>query len=156
MPICSFAGHSNYNPNKDEIQNLYNLIEKLITQKGVTEFGIGNYGSFDSISAHAVYDFKNKYKNIKLCLVIPYITKKITEYKELYKKYDEIIMANIPAGTPVKYRIIKCNEYMVNNSDYLIAYVNHNWGGAAKTYNYALKKKNKQTIEIYNIGNLNN
>lgn len=132
------------------------MIEKLITENGVNEFWMGNYGSFDSISASTVYDLKNKYNDIKLCLVIPYLTKKITDYRELYTKFDEIIMADIPQNTPKRFYIVKCNEYMINKSDYLIAFVNHGWGGAARTFNYALKKKNKQKIEIYNIGNLNN
>ena len=149
MSICCFAGHSNYYFDESQKQHLKYLIEKLINENNLKEFWVGNYGGFDSISARIVCDLKNKYNDIKLCLVIPYLTKKITDYRELYTKFDEIIMADIPQNTPKRFYIVKCNEYMINKSDYLIAFVNHGWGGAALTYKYA--KKNK-SIKVYNIG----
>lgn len=33
------------------------------------------------------------------------------------------------------------NEWIVNNSDYIMFYVNHSWGGACKMLEYANKKK---------------
>ena len=33
------------------------------------------------------------------------------------------------------------NEWMVRRSDVIVAYVLHSWGGAAKTLDYARKKK---------------
>ena len=64
-----------------------------------------------------------------------------------YENYDTILMADISENTPQKLRILKCNEYMVNTSDFIICYVEHN-GGAAKTLEFAQKKTN---IEIINI-----
>ena len=37
---------------------------------------------------------------------------------------------------------------MVNKSDYIICYVEHSWGGAAKTYEYARRQKHIQIINI--------
>ena len=39
---------------------------------------------------------------------------------------------------------------MINNSDFLISYVNYSWGGAVKTVEYAIKKK----IQVVNLGSL--
>lgn len=36
---------------------------------------------------------------------------------------------------------------MVNRSDIVIAYISHNWGGAAKTFDYAVRK-GKRMINI--------
>lgn len=58
-------------------------------------------------------------------------------------------MADIPAKTPARYRILKCNQFMVDKSDFLIAFVNYSCGGALKTIEYAEKKKH---IEIFNFG----
>ncbi|MDO5310910.1 MAG: hypothetical protein Q4E94_03285 [Clostridia bacterium] len=41
------------------------------------------------------------------------------------------------------------HSYMVNNSSYLIAYVNCSFGGAAMTLEYARKKE----ITVFNFGN---
>lgn len=145
---CCFAGHSKLY-NTDEIYaELIKHIERLIVEENVSEFMVGNYGNFDSLSAKAVRHFKHKYPEISLVLVIPYLTKTINEYKEMYyKNFDTILMADIPENIPQKLRILKCNEYMVNNSDFLICCIEHS-GGAYKTLEFAEKKIN---IEIINI-----
>ena len=66
-----------------------------------------------------------------------------------YKNYDAILISDIPENTPKRFYISKTNEYMVNKSDYLICYVNHAWGGAARTMQYALGRKH---IKVINIG----
>ena len=92
---CCFAGHSKIYHTDEIYDNLVNLIEKLITEENVSEFWIGNYGSFDGLSAKAVRNLKEKYPDVQLNLVIPYLTSDINEYKELYyEKYDHILMAD--------------------------------------------------------------
>ena len=82
-------------------------------------------------------------------MIIPYLTKEINEYREqYYKNYDEMVIAEIPEKTQKKYRILKTNEYMVDNSSYLICFINHSWGGAAKNLEYAERKKH---ITIFNL-----
>ena len=82
-------------------------------------------------------------------LVIPYVTKTIDDNKnQYYEEFDALLVADIPEKTPVKHKIIKCNEYMVKKSDFLICYVRNFWGGASKTLELAKKKKH---IEIINI-----
>lgn len=51
--------------------------------------------------------------------------------------------------TPPKFAIIKRNEWMIDKSDFLIAYVEHNWGGAYRTLEYA-KKQSYTNIVILN------
>lgn len=51
-----------------------------------------------------------------------------TIYPEGFEKYH--FKAAIPAR----------NRYLVDNSAYAICYVTHDWGGAAKTYQRAVKK----------------
>ncbi len=148
--ICCFAGHKSiYNYDK-LYKEVYNKCKELITQQGVNCFWVGNYGGFDSLAARVVSELKGTYANIKLELILPYITKEINEYKELYyKSYDRLLIADMPLNTPMKFRIIKCNQYMADNSDFMIAYVRHSYGGAAKTLEYAKKKNN---ITIFNFG----
>ena len=146
---CCFAGHSKLYHTDDIYNNLVNLIEKLVVEEDVSEFWVGNYGNFDSLSAKAVRYLKEKYNNIQLNLVIPYLTSSINEYKKLYyKNYDHILMSDLPERTPKNFQILKCNEYMVDNSDFIVCYVQYSWGGAAKTLEYAQRKKH---IEIFNL-----
>lgn len=145
--VCCFAGHSQI---YDEFQDrLKYEIEQLILNKGVNEFLVGNYGVFDRTAARIVRELKSVYENIKLYLVLPYTTKEINDNRnQYYEDFDRLITAEIPEKTPARYRIIKCNEYMVNESDFLISHVKYSWGGAAKTLEFAKKKKH---IEIINI-----
>ncbi len=152
--ICCFAGHNDILYDEELKVRVYNECERLIVQSNVRVFFAGNYGGFDKLAAVSVKKLKKKYFDIELNLILPYITQEINSYREMYyKNYDNIIIADIPEDTPVKYRIIKCNQYMVDMSDYMIAYVNYPFGGAVKTLNYANKAKN---IEVINIGNLKN
>lgn len=150
--ICCFIGHSKIYADKDFELKVYEKCEELIKNCDVTSFWAGNYGAFDCLAARMVKRLKEKYPYIELDLVIPYLTEAINKDKEkYYKEYDCMLMADIPECTPAKYRILKCNQYMVDCSDYLIAYVNYSFGGAAKTLEYAKRKKN---IEIFNFGDL--
>ena len=139
--VCSFAGHSKLR-NSDEIYNsLLQKIERVILCENVSEFRVGNYGEFDRLCAKAVRSLKENYPDIKLILVIPYLTSEININKQYYeKRFDEIIVAPIPQSTPKNLHIIKCNEYMVESSDFLIYYITNHTTGADRTVEYALKK----------------
>lgn len=146
---CCFAGHSEIYSPEEIYDKLTEIIEKLIITENIKDFMVGNYGNFDKLSAKAVRKLKEKYPDIRLNLVVPYLTKEINEYKEMYyKNYDCILMADICEKTPKNLRIIKCNEYMVKKSDCIICYVNRSYGGAAKTLEFAEKQKN---IRIFNM-----
>lgn len=147
---CCFAGHRKcYDA---EVQpRLMQAIEKLVIENEHIEFWIGNYGQFDDLAASAVRKLKLKYPSITLSLIIPYLTKEINEYRDIYYQgYDSIIMADIPISTPINLKIIKTNQFIVDHCDYIICYVNNGWGGAVKTLKYAKKKK----LPISNLGSL--
>ena len=146
--ICCFAGHSKLFDTEQIYKKLLEAVESLIVNEGFEEFWVGNYGEFDRLSARAVREVKKRYPEIRLNLIIPYLTSEIKEYKEdYYKSYDEIITADIPENTPFKARIIKCNRFMTDKAKCLICFINHSWGGAAKTLEYA-KKKDLKIINL--------
>ncbi|MBE7026808.1 MAG: DUF1273 family protein [Ruminococcaceae bacterium] len=147
--ICCFSGHGKISYTDDVYEKLINLIEDLITNENVSEFWVGNYGNFDRLCAHAVRSLKQKHLSLTLNLIIPYVTNSINEYKQQYQKnYDNILIADISERTPRKLQILKCNEYMVDNSDFMICYVEYFFGGAGKVLEYAKRKKN---IKIFNL-----
>lgn len=143
---CCFAGHNE--TYDDDVKNkIKEIAVRLIEDNEVTEFWVGNYGGFDRCAASAMREVKKAYPQIQLVLVIPYLTKEINDNREdYYKKYDSIIIADIPEKTPAKLRIIKANEYMVDNCDFLICYVEHSWGGAARTVEYARRISSLEII----------
>ncbi len=144
---CCFAGHNDM-LDEGAKQKIKIASENLIVNHNVKEFWVGNYGTFDRCVSSAIRELKKIYSDIKLYLVIPYLTKSINDYKDFYyEKYDGILMADIPQSTPKKFHITKANEYIVNNSDFLICHIERSWGGAFTTYKFAKSKK----LEIFNV-----
>lgn len=136
----TFCGHGNETYSDEIRKKLSDTIEELI-QQGADEFLLGGYGSFDLMSAYTVRSFKAKYPHIKSVLVVPYIDRSFDKELYDYSEYPPL------ESVPKRLAILKRNEYMVNRSDIVIAYISHNWGGAAKTFDYAVRK-GKRIIDI--------
>ncbi len=129
----TFIGHSDCYGLSYE--HLYLSIQNLI-QDGAVCFLSGGLGTFDHMAARAVYHLKSIYPQIQNQLIIPYPSFRIHERKY----FDEIIWPDSLEMCPYKAAIPKRNRYMVDHSNYAICYITHNWGGAAKTYHYAVSK----------------
>lgn len=140
-----FIGHNEcYGVSVQQVeQAIINLINK-----GVTVFMSGGQVGFDRMCAGCVHRLKKQYPDIINCLVIPYLTFTVFDknifddiiYPEGFEKYH--FKAAIPAR----------NRYMVDNAAFAICYVNHGWGGAAQTYERAIKKK----LNVINLGDWGN
>ena len=63
--------------------------------------------------------------------------------------YDETVYPEIEKK-PLRFAIVYRNRWMVEMADYVVAYINRDWGGAYKTYEHAKRKKKP----IFNIGSL--
>ena len=92
MKRCYFAGHSQIHGVQLD-KKLEEVIIELITEDEVREFVVSNYGAFDSLAASVVQKLKVNYPEIKLILVLPYLTKAVNENNELiHDKFDEIML----------------------------------------------------------------
>ncbi|CAK7024078.1 MAG: hypothetical protein EUB_02258 [Eubacterium sp.] len=138
---ATFIGHKDcYSVKSEDVRT---EIIKLI-DAGVTDFLSGGMGSFDWMCARIVHDLKETYPQINNYLVIPYLSFHIAEesyfdsiiYPEGFEKYH--FKAAIPAR----------NKYLLDHSAYALCYVTHGWGGAAQTYERAIKKG----LKIINLG----
>lgn len=148
MKICCFAGHSSISNNKKIKIKVTNEIINLIENEGVTAFYSGGQGSFDWLCAHCVDELKKVYSFIQSYLILAYMPKeKDNYYNETLNLFDNTIYPDIEK-TPLRLAIVKRNEWMINNSDFLITYIWHSCGGAARTFEYA---KSKKHIKIINI-----
>ena len=150
--ICTFAGHAEIEINEKNLikSRLKNEIVNLIENQGVTAFYNGGKGQFDLLCAECINELRNDYPFIKSYLILAYIPGKRSQFGiDFYKRFDDIIYPEIEK-TPLKFAVIKRNKWVINKSDFLLAYVNHNWGGAYKTLEYAKRKKHIQIINIAN------
>ena len=136
MKKVTFCGHRDLiGEEKNELrQRLYSVLETLIVE-GAEEFLLGGYGSFDLLSASVLRELKTKYPHIRSVLVLAYLNQRYDE-----KLYDETEYPPLEE-VPKPFAILKRNQYMVEKADALISFVRFHLGGAAKTLEYARKKK---------------
>ena len=136
----TFCGHSIIS-NKEELsKKLSDTIEELI-KEGADVFYLGGYGDFDILSAREVKKAKLNHNNVVSVLVLPYL-----EHKYNKELYDETVYPDIES-VPKRYAISARNKWMVDVSDVIVSFVDHDWGGAAKTLEYA-KKRGKRVISL--------
>ena len=128
----SFFGHSNYESNKEDEDEIIQKIDELVGDDPC-EFLLGGIGAFDVFAKKCCLKYKRLLNpNVKLTLVMPYPDRKYN-----IKGYDDTVPLE---SVPRMLAIIRRNKWMVNESDHIIAYVWH-YGGARNNLDIAKRKK---------------
>ncbi len=145
MKRCFFIGHREAD---DSIyQSLYKSIEDHIVKFNVEEFVVGQYGGFDRLARKALIEAKQKHPHIRLLLLMSYLP---TEHnKTISTEFDDSIYPEGLESVPRRYAIVRANRYMVDHSDYLIAYVTHLASNAYNLVEYAMRKQ--KHVQVDNI-----
>ena len=144
----SFIGHREVDRFRDVESCVEEIIKNLIQEKEYVEFYIGRNGEFDIMVASVIKRAKRDFgdANNSLILVLPY---PIANMDMMEKYYDEIYLP-LNNKTHFKSAITKRNEWMVENSDLIVAYVERDFGGAFEALKYA-KKHNKCVLNIKDL-----
>ena len=130
----TFCGHSKIN-RTESFSHWLDMILPSFIEGGAATFYLGGYGVFDGLAASALRKQKETYPHIELILVLPYLNRDIDA-----SRYDGTTYPPLEK-VPPRYAIVKRNEWMVCESDVVISGVTHGWGGAAKTLEFAQRKK---------------
>ena len=144
--IITFCGHSNCLFSDEEKEKLKQLLIKKIGKNPTCKFYLGGYGDFDSLCLRTLRELKKEFQDIELIFITPYLDKNYSKLDFVKYHYDDVIFPPLES-VPRKFAILKRNEWMVEEADLVIAYVMYSWGGAAKTLEYANRKK-KQIINL--------
>ena len=147
---CFFTGHREA---PDSLLPILDAeVERHITEYGVTDFIVGRYGRFDSMAARCVKAAKKRHPEVTLTLLLP------------YHPYDQPIPT--PSGydatfyppgmetVPKLAAIIRANHYMVDHSDFLIAYAWHPASNAKELTEYAKQRESKGLIAVTLMTNM--
>ena len=149
MTVCTFAGHREvYQANIAD--KLDEAISRIIKNDDCFRFLVGGMGDFDGMCSSAVRRAKRNYPNkqISLELILPYLTQELNENKSYYEiSYDDVVVPIELAGVHYKSAITKRNRWMVDKSDWMIAFVYRDFGGAYTSLRYA-EKKGLQIINL--------
>ena len=120
-------------------------VTQRLIERGATTFYLGGYGAFDSLAAAVLREQKKRYPQIELVLVLAYL-----DARKSISAYDNTVYPPLES-VPRRFAISHRNRWMVDTSDVVVAYVLHDWGGAATTLRYA-KRKKKQIISYCKEG----
>lgn len=147
----SFIGHRVVEDYKIIEEKVEMIVTDLIKTKEYVEFYIGRNGDFDIFVASIIKRLQRDHgkENNSLILVIPY---PVANMGDLENYYDEVWIPDELSGVHFKSAITKRNEWFINHSDLLVAYVVRNSGGAFE----CLKKAQQKEIKTFNITNNQN
>ena len=141
MAACTFFGHRDCPDTVKE--KLREALTDLIEHHGVNLFYVGNQGNFDAIARSVLGELKKQNPHIDCGVVLAYMP-------ENKKESDLISDAIVPEGLEFvhpRYAISWRNEWMLKRSDYVMIYITHDWGGA---YRYA-EKAMRQSKWVRNL-----
>ena len=113
-------------------------IEWLITEEQVSFFYVGGYGGYDRIAATAVKRMKLHHPEITLMLVLPYHPGE--RPRETPYGFDGTYYPEGLEKVPRRYAIVRANEIMAKQSDWLISYVRHGASNSSRILEYARKQ----------------
>ena len=140
--VCTFFGHRDTPTEiRDKLQAV--LID-LIENHSVDTFYIGNNGSFDAMAREILAKLKRKYTYIDFVVVLAYMPR--TKENEYEVDYETVYPEGLE-DVPPKFAISKRNEWLIENSDTVITYVERSWGGASRFKKLA-EKRGKAVINL--------
>ena len=140
--IITFCGHAQISDASAVKARLRELLQKLCGG-GAIDFYLGGYGDFDGIACSVCAELRRDNSQIRLFFIAPYLN----DVRE--KPYDGTIYPEIER-IPLKFAISARNKWMADRADFVIAYVEHAFGGAYQTLCHARRKRKK----IYNLAPL--
>lgn len=147
----SFFGHRQIDDPLTIDRRLDALIRRLLLEKPYVEFLVGRDGDFDQLVSSAIHRAKRTVRsdNCSHVWVQPYLTSEYRNHAEDYHKYyDEVEISEAAAGSHYKAAFQARNRSMVDRSNLVVFYIDHNSGGAYQTMRYA-RKQGVPYINLY-------
>lgn len=129
---CTFFGHRDAPGNIQPM--LLSTIRTLIVQRSVHAFYVGNEGRFDHAAQHALESLLAEFPQIQCSIVLA----------KLPPPENAPLPTIFPEGFesfPPRFAISRRNQWMLHRADFVITYVRHSWGGAAKFTEQARRQK---------------
>lgn len=141
---CFFIGHREA---PDSLLPILDAeVERHITEFNVMDFVVGRYGRFDSMAARCVKAAKKRHPEVTLTLLLP--DHPYDQPIPTPSGYDATFYPPGMETVPKRAAIVQANRYMVDHSDFLIAYVWHPASNARELVEYAKRRKDQGKIRV--------
>ena len=116
------------------------MVYKYCTQNRILE-----QGSFDSMVRSVLKELVSLYPHINYDVVLEHMPPKRDEFDT--RDYSDTMLPEGIETVHPRFAISWCNKRMIKQSDYVVTYVTHSWGGAAQFAELAEKQK-KTVINV--------
>ena len=143
MPACTFFGHRDC-PSSIK-SKLRKVLIDLIENHSVDMFYVGQQGSFDSMVRSVLKELVSLYPHINYAVVLERMTPKRDEFDT--RDYSDTMLPEGIETVHPRFAISWRNKWMIKQSDYVVTYITHSWGGAAQFAELAEKQK-KTVINV--------
>ena len=141
MLSCTFFGHRDC---PDSLKpRLQSVVIDLITNHDVDMFYVGNQGGFDSLVRGILREITQEYPKAHYAVVLAYVP----SGRSAADTADTMLPEGIELVHP-RYAISWRNNWMLQQADFVVAYVSHPWGGAAQYMKKAIRS-GKTVINLY-------
>ncbi len=146
---CFFIGHRE--APASILPFLLEAVEYHIVSLGVTEFFVGHYGNFDKLAAQAVIAAKQQHPEISLALLLPYhpAERPIQTPTGFDSTYYPPGLENVPR----RFAITRANQYLVDHTNFLIAFVAHPASNAERLLSRAEQRARAGQLRITRLPN---
>ena len=135
--IVAFCGHANYHERPGDRERALSEIENCAKGAPV-EFFLGLYGGFDSFALSLARAYKESHPGTVLSFISPYLDETYLSRRDV-ERFDRVIYPEIEEA-PRKFAISARNRWIAGQADLVIAYVEHEYGGAYAMLRTALAK----------------
>lgn len=137
--ICTFFGHRDC---PAEIKpKLREVLIDLIENQSVNMFYVGNNGAFDRLVRGVLRELVHEYPQIRYAVVL----------ERMPSEQDGTAQDTmLPEGieeVPPRFAISWRNNWMLRQADFVVTYITHTWGGAAK-FAEAAERQKKAVINL--------
>ena len=144
---CTFFGHRDCPETiKPKIRE---AVIDLIENHGVTMFYVGNQGNFDRLVRSVLKEVTTAYPGVGYAVVLAYMPP--AKAANLSEDFSDTMLPEGIEKVPKRYAIPWRNKWMIDHANYVVTYIKHPYGGAAKSQKTA-RKMNK-TMYSLNLEN---
>lgn len=142
MAVCTFFGHRDC---PEAVKPyLREVLVDLIVNKGVDTFYVGNQGRFDGIVRSVLRELVQAYPEIRYAVVLAYLPGEKRAYND---DSDTMLPEGIEDVHP-HYAVVWRNRWMLQRADFVVTYIAHPWGGAARFADKA-RRVGKTVINLF-------
>lgn len=137
MSACTFFGHRDC-PSSIK-SKLRKVLIDLIESHAVDMFYVGQQGAFDSMVRSVLKELVSLYPHINYAVVLERMPPKRDEFDT--RDYSDTMLPEGIEKVHPRFAISWRNKWMIKQSDYVVTYITHSWGGAAQFAELAEKQK---------------